>query len=123
MEPLEETRTQLVMVTEAVFCSVGNLLTGFQGLPDKVQSPLCTEVAADSRRSQVLTSKTRCCLVAWNGLLRPSCLRGSRLCGMQQAASARAGADEAVSRPAALLLRAAPSRRSQSQEIHDCGPA
>ena len=36
VEGLEETRTQLVMVTEAVFCSVGNLLTGFQGLPDKV---------------------------------------------------------------------------------------
>ena len=36
MEALEETRTQLVMVTEAVFCSVGNLLNSFQGLPDKV---------------------------------------------------------------------------------------
>ena len=41
VEGLEETRTQLVMVTEAVFCSVGNLLTGFQGLPDKVLLRAC----------------------------------------------------------------------------------
>ena len=39
VEGLEETRTQLVVVTEAVFCSLGNLLTGFQGLPDKVCRP------------------------------------------------------------------------------------
>lgn len=35
VEGLEETRTQLVFVTEAVFCSLGNLLTAFQGLPAK----------------------------------------------------------------------------------------
>ena len=39
IEGLEETRTQLVMVTEAVFCSLGNLLTAFQGLPEKVHQP------------------------------------------------------------------------------------
>ena len=37
IEGLEETRTQLVFVTEAVFCSLGNLLSGFQGLPAQVR--------------------------------------------------------------------------------------
>lgn len=33
VEPMEETRTQLIMVTEAIFASSQDLLSRFEGLP------------------------------------------------------------------------------------------
>lgn len=45
---MEETRTQLVMVTEAVYASAENLLRRFEGLPRAV-----TEARKDARLSEL----------------------------------------------------------------------
>lgn len=46
MEPLEETRTQLLLVTEPIFASAADLLSRFETLPP---------AAAEARRSTKLS--------------------------------------------------------------------
>ena len=53
LEPMEETRTQLIMVTEAIFASSLDLLTKFEGLPGQRQPVRLSELDCKAGLLQV----------------------------------------------------------------------
>lgn len=53
LEPMEETRTQLIMVTEPIFASSFDLLTRFEALPGKRQPIRLSELDCKAGLLQV----------------------------------------------------------------------
>lgn len=53
LEPMEETRTQLVMVTEAIFASTLDLLNRFEGVPSQRQAVRLSELDVKAGLLQV----------------------------------------------------------------------
>jgi SCY1-like protein 2 len=53
LEPMEETRTQLIMVTEAIFASSLDLLNKFEGLPGQRQAVRLSELDCKAGLLQV----------------------------------------------------------------------
>ena len=55
LEPMEESRTQLIMVTEPVFASSLDLLTRFEGLPGRREPIRLSELDCKAGLLQAIT--------------------------------------------------------------------
>lgn len=78
LEPMEETRTQLVMVTEAIFASALDLLNRFEAVPSQRKAARLSELDVKAGLLQVIFAAQDCSrmlhVCSWCFLLRDACL-------------------------------------------------